>query len=122
MSKGKGMRGGGAPMPRMGGAGAQDLLASFQQKMAEAQETLATETLEVSVGGGAVTVVITGKQQLQAVKISPDAMSAGDVEMLQDLIVAAVNEAIDKSQELAAQRMSAITGGMGLGNLGGLLG
>jgi DNA-binding YbaB/EbfC family protein len=120
MSKGKGLRGG-APMPRMNPAG-QDLLQSFQQKMAEAQETLANETVEVSVGGGAVTVVMSGKQQVQSVKISPDAVSAGDIEMLQDLIVAAVNEAVEKSQQLAASRMGAITGGMGLGNLGGLLG
>ena len=122
MSKGKGMRGGGAPMPRMNPGAAQDLLQSFQQKMEEAQEALGNETVEVSVGGGAVSVVINGKQEIQAVKISADAMSAGDVEMLQDLIVAAMNEAITKSQELAAKRMGAVTGGMGLGNLGGLMG
>jgi hypothetical protein len=115
MSKGKGMRG--APMPRMRPANAQGALQALQQKMTEAQDALANETIQVSVGGGAVTVTVSGQQKVQAVKISQDAMMAGDVEMLQDLIVAAVNEAIDKSQELAAQRMSAITGGLGLPGL-----
>ena len=82
--------------PRMNPGNPQNLLQSFQQKMQETQDALANEVLEVSAGGGAVTVVITGQQKLQAIKISPDAMSAGDVEMLQDLIVAAVNEAIEK--------------------------
>ncbi|MBI5653541.1 MAG: YbaB/EbfC family nucleoid-associated protein [Chloroflexi bacterium] len=109
-------------MPRMNSGAAQDILQSFQQKMAETQESLATENVQVTVGGGAVLVVINGKQQIQSVKISADAMSAGDVEMLQDLIVAAMNEAIDKSQQLAATKMSSVTGGLGLGNLGGLLG
>ncbi|MBI5304466.1 MAG: YbaB/EbfC family nucleoid-associated protein [Chloroflexi bacterium] len=99
---------------------AQGMLQSFQQKMEETQAALANETLEITVGGGAVTVVVTGQQKIQAVKISPDAVAAGDIEMLQDLIVAAVNEAIEKSQELAASKVSALTGG--LGNLAGLLG
>ncbi len=115
MSKGKGGRG--MPMPRMNPGNAQNMLQSFQQKMLEAQEALASDTVEASSGGGAVTVVMNGKQQVQSLKISPDALSAGDAEMLQDMIIAAVNEAVDKSQELAAQRMSAVTGGLNLPGL-----
>jgi DNA-binding YbaB/EbfC family protein len=107
----------GAQMPRGNPGNAQNLLQSFQQRMQETQDALANETLEVSAGGGAVTVVITGQQKLQAIKISPDALSAGDVDMLQDLIVAAVNEAIEKSQQLAAGRMGELTGGLGLPNI-----
>ena len=116
MSKGKGMRG--APMPRMNSADSQNAFQSLQQKMLETQDALATEIVETSVGGGAVKVVITGQQKIQAIEISADAMTAGDKEMLQDLMVAAVNEAIAKSQELAATRLSALTGGL---NLPGLL-
>ncbi|MEW5718843.1 MAG: YbaB/EbfC family nucleoid-associated protein [Chloroflexota bacterium] len=104
-------------MPRMNPGSQQNLLQSFQQKMQEAQDALASETLEVSAGGGAVTVVITGQQKIQAIKISPDVLSAGDVEMLQDLVVVAVNEAIEKSQQLAAGRMGELTGGLGLPNI-----
>ncbi len=108
---------GGAPMPRMSPANAQGALQALQQKMLETQATLANENVEVSVGGGAVTVVISGQQKVQSIKISPEAVAAGDVEMLQDLIVSAVNAAIDKSQELAASKMSAVTGGLGLPGL-----
>ena len=104
-------------MPRMNPGNQQNLLQSFQQKMQETQDVLSSETLEVSAGGGAVTVVITGQQKLQAIKISPDVLSVGDVEMLQDLILAAVNEAIDKSQQLASSRMGELTGGLGLPNI-----
>lgn len=116
MSKGRGGPRGG-PMPRMNPAGAQNALQALQQKMLETQESLANETVEASAGGGAVTVVMTGQQKVQSVKISPDVFSGGDVEMLQDLIVAAINEATDKSQQLAASKMSAITGGLNLPGL-----
>lgn len=119
MSKGKGRGHSGAPMPRIASrpANPQSAFQALQQKMLETQESLANETVEVSVGGGAVTVVITGQQKVQSVKISPDAISAGDTEMLQDLILAAVNEAIDKSQQLAASRMGVLAGGLGLPGL-----
>jgi DNA-binding YbaB/EbfC family protein len=106
-------------MPRAVPSNPQNLLESLQQLMQATQEELASQTLEVSAGGGAVTVTITGNQRLQSVTISPDVINAGDVEMLQDLIVAAVNEAIEKSQQLAASRMSELTGGLGLPNLFG---
>ncbi len=116
MAKGK-SGGRGVPMPRLNSAGTQNMVQAFQQKMLEAQEALANDTVEVSVGGGAVTVIMTGKQELRSLKISPEALSAGDVEMLQDMILAAVNEAVGKSQERAAQRISAVTGGLNLPGL-----
>ncbi len=87
----------------------------LQAKMEKAQQELEHETLEVSSGGGAVTIVITGHQQIKSVKIAPEA--SGDVEMLQDLVLTAVNEAVKKSQELAASRLNAITAGMNIPGL-----
>ena len=84
----------------------------LQQRLARVQEELEQETVEVTAGGGAITVVVNGKQKLQSVKIDPAAVDPQDVGMLEDLVLAAVNEAMDKAQELAAQRMSAVTGGM----------
>ncbi len=117
MSKGKGMRG--MPMPRIASrpANAQNALQALQQRMAETQDALANEMIQVSAGGGAVTVMVNGQQKIESVRISPDVMTAGDVEMLQDLVVAAVNEAIEKSQQLASQKMGEITGGLGLPGL-----
>ena len=107
----------GMQMPRMGSGGAQNALQALQQKMLETQEALGNELVEVTAGGGAIKVVISGRQELKSISISPDVMNAGDVEMLQDLILAAVNEALAKSQELASQKMSAVTGGLGLPGL-----
>lgn len=90
-------------------------MAMFQQmqnKMLKMQEELAKETVEASAGGGAVTVTMTGQMKVQGVKIDPEVVDADDVEILQDLIVAAVNDAVAKSQDLQAKRLSAITGGM----------
>ncbi len=83
----------------------------LQQKMAKIQEELGNETVEASAGGGAVTVVATGHQKIQSIKISAEVVDPEDVEMLQDLILAAINEALDKSRELAANRLGALTGG-----------
>jgi len=82
----------------------------LQQELEKAQEELERSTVEASSGGGAVTVVVTGQQQVQSVKISPEA--AEDIEMLEDLVLTAVNEALRKSQELAASRLGKITGGL----------
>jgi len=87
----------------------------LQAKMEKAQQELEKETLEVSSGGGAITVVITGHQQIRSVKIAPEA--AGDVEMLQDLVLTAMNEAIKKSQEMAGSRLNALTAGMNIPGL-----
>ncbi len=92
----------------------------MQADMMKAQEALANETVEASAGGGMVTVTITGDLQVKDIVIAPDAIDPEDPELLQDMVLAAVNEAIRQAQELAATRMSGLTGGMDLGALGGL--
>jgi len=113
-----GMQGG------MGGMMAQ--IQKMQQDMAEAQEQLEHETVEVSVGGGALTIVITGHQRVQSIKVNPALIDTSEpdwVADLEDLLVAAVNQAIEQSQTMAAERMERITGGLGnMPGLGGLLG
>jgi DNA-binding YbaB/EbfC family protein len=89
----------------------------MQQRLIKAQEELEMESIEASVGGGVVTVVANGKQKLQSIKIDPVAVDPEDIGMLEDLIIAAVNEAMDKAQELASQRVGAITGGMNIPGL-----
>jgi DNA-binding YbaB/EbfC family protein len=90
----------------------------MQADMMKAQEALANETVEASAGGGMVTVTITGDLQVKDVKIDPEAIDPEDAELLQDMVLAAVNEAIRQAQELAATRMGGLTGGMDLGSLG----
>jgi DNA-binding YbaB/EbfC family protein len=89
----------------------------LQAKLAKAQAELAEAIIEGSAGGGAVKVTVNGQQQIQSVKISPEAIDPGDVEMLEDLVLAAVNEALTKSQELAAKRMGKLTGGLNIPGL-----
>ena len=89
----------------------------MQQRLAKVQQELEHETMEASAGGGTVTVVVNGKQQFQSIKIDPAAVDPQDVAMLEDLVLAAVNEAMDKAQQLAADRMGAITGGMNIPGL-----
>ncbi len=84
----------------------------LQARLMKAQEDLENETVEASAGGGAVTVVATGKQTVQSIVIDPAAVDPDDVELLQDMVLAAVNEALAKSQALAAERLGALTGGM----------
>jgi nucleoid-associated protein EbfC len=86
----------------------------MQVKMAQVQEELKNEVLEASAGGGMVKVSITGDLQVQSVTIDPGAVDPDDVDMLQDMVTAAVNEAIRSAQELGASRMADVTGGMGL--------
>jgi len=95
-------------------------LQQMQQKMAEAQEQLANETVEATAGGGMVTAVVSGDSELKELRIEPEAVDPDDVEMLQDLVVAAVNEALRSAQELANQRMNAVTAGMPMPNMPGL--
>lgn len=85
-----------------------------QAELARLQEELATRTVETSAGGGMVKVVVTGRQEVQAVIISPEVVDPGDVEMLQDLVLAAVNEGLRKAQEMVSQEMARVTGGLGL--------
>ena len=84
----------------------------LQAKLAKAQQELADMTTEVSSGGGAIKIVIDGQQKIRSVTISPEAINAEDTEMLEDLVMAAVNEAIQKSQEMAASHLSGLTGGL----------
>ena len=94
----------------------------MQEQLALAQDALASATVEGSAGGGAVTVTVSGAGELQAVKISPDVVDPDDVEMLEDLVTAAVSDGLRKAHDLATQQMGAVTGGLDLGSLGGLLG
>jgi len=84
----------------------------MQDKMSKVQAELESETVEATAGGGAVRVVASGTQKLVSVTIDPEA--ASDTEMLQDLVVAAVNEAMEKSKQLAASKMQAVASGLGL--------
>ncbi|MBQ7875732.1 MAG: YbaB/EbfC family nucleoid-associated protein [Clostridia bacterium] len=89
----------------------------MQEEMMKAQEELGEKTVEASVGGGVVTVVANGKKEIVEIKIKPEAVDPDDVEMLQDLIVSAVNEAMRKADDMAASSMSKITGGMNIPGL-----
>jgi DNA-binding YbaB/EbfC family protein len=93
----------------------------MQAEMMKAQEELKNEVVEASAGGGMVTVKISGDLELKELRIDPEAVDPEDVELLQDMVQAAVNEAIRSAQELAASKMGAATGGLGgPGGLGGL--
>jgi len=89
----------------------------MQERMARIQEELETKTIEATAGGGMVSVVVNGKFELVSLKIEKDVVNPDDVEMLQDLIIAAVNEGIRKAQEMAATEMSKITGGLSIPGL-----
>ena len=93
----------------------------MQAEMMKAQEELKNELVEASAGGGMVTVKVTGDLELREVTIDPEAVDPEDVEMLQDMVLAATNEALRSAQELAASKLNAATGGLGgAGGLGGL--
>ena len=89
----------------------------MQQKMGQMQQEMETQQVEATAGGGMVTAVVNGRQKLLSLKIDPQVVDADDVEMLQDLISAAVNEAILKSQEMMQAEMSKLTGGMNIPGL-----
>jgi len=90
----------------------------LQAKLAKAQQELGNITLEASSGGGAVTVTIDGQQNIQSVKISPEVVNPDDVELLEDLVLTAVREAITKSQEAATKSLGGLTGGLKIPGLG----
>ena len=93
----------------------------MQAEMMKAQESLKDEVVEASAGGGMVTVTVTGELEIKDLKIDKEAVDPEDVEMLQDMVLAAVNEALRSAQELAANKMQQATGGLGgPGGLGGL--
>ncbi len=95
-------------------AGMMKKVQKLQADMAKLQEELKSRTLEVSAGGGAVKVVISGEKQIQSIKIAPSAVDPEDVEMLEDLVAAAVNEALKKVDDMMAQEMGKLTGGLNL--------
>ena len=85
----------------------------MQEQMRVAQEELAKETVSASAGGGAVKATMTGGMEIVSIEIDPEVLDAEDVEMLQDMVLAAVNEAINSSQELANKKLGGVTGGLG---------
>jgi DNA-binding YbaB/EbfC family protein len=126
VAKGPRQRGGTpAKRPRQQGGmpNMQQMMAQvqqMQQDMEAAQEQLRHETVSASAGGGMVTVEVTGDLRVTSVKIDPEAVDPQDVDMLADMVTAAVNEALRAAQELAAGRLGATTGDLDLGGLGGL--
>ncbi len=108
-------------MVRMGG-GLGDIMKQaqkMQQELLRIQEELATKTVEASSGGGMVTVVVSGRLELMSIKIEKDVVDPTDIEMLQDLVLAAVNEGIAKAQEMTKDEMSKVTGGLPIPGLTG---
>jgi nucleoid-associated protein EbfC len=98
----------------------QEMLRQAQQlqaRLAQLQEELAGKTVEASAGGGMVTAVVNGRQEVVSVRIEKEVVSPGEVELLQDLVRGAVNEAIARSRRLAAEEMAKLTGGMNLPGL-----
>ena len=89
----------------------------IQAQIAKMQEELSSRMVEASAGGGMITVVANGKQEVVSIRIEPEVIDASDREMLQDLVVAAVNEALRKSQEMVSEEMKKITGGLNIPGL-----
>ena len=96
----------------MGMANLQRMAQQMQQEMARVQSELEAATVDGSAGGGVVKATVTGKQEIVSITIDPSAVDPGDVDMLQDLVVAAVNDALRASRELAEEKLSAVTGGL----------
>lgn len=108
------------PAQQRGGsnpAALQQQMLQLQEEMARSQEALKEEQVTATVGGGMVTAVATGQQELVSITIDPEVVDPEDVDMLQDMVLAAVNEALEMSRELAAERMSAYTAGLDLPGL-----
>jgi len=102
-------------MPNMG-----NLLKKAQQlqeKMAKLQEELSEKTVETSAGGGMVTVIATGKQEIASIKIDPEVVNQEDIEMLEDLVLAAVNDALFQAKQMVSEEMSKLTGGVNIPGL-----
>ncbi|MCI5836352.1 MAG: YbaB/EbfC family nucleoid-associated protein [Veillonellaceae bacterium] len=95
-------------------AGMMKKVKKMQEDMQRMQEELKSKTTEVSAGGGAIRLVMNGEKQIQELKIDPSVLEAGDAEMLEDLVTAAVNEAVRKIEDATAQEVNKLTGGMGL--------
>ncbi|HCB00781.1 MAG: YbaB/EbfC family nucleoid-associated protein [Anaerolineales bacterium] len=98
--------------PAMGGGGMMQQLQKLQQQMAEAQAKLAEETVSATAGGGAIKVTMTGDQKCKSVEISPEFLKDADAEMLQDMVLSAVNMALDESRALQEKLMGPLAGGL----------
>jgi nucleoid-associated protein EbfC len=108
MAKGFNRPGGGGA----GGGGMMQQIQRLQEQLAEAQAKLAEETVSATAGGGAIKVTMTGDQKCRSVEISADLLKDADAEMLQDLVLSAVNLALDQSRQLASERLGPLTGGL----------
>lgn len=99
--------------PQKGGQmGMMQQIQKLQEQLAQTQEQLAQETVTYSAGGGAIKVVMTGDQRCRSVEIDPQLLKDADIEMLQDLVLAAVNGALDASRALASERLGPLAGGL----------
>jgi len=103
--------------PKMSQGGMLQQVQSLQEDMLKAQEEIAATTVTATAGGGAVTAVVTGERRVQSLTIAPEVVDPEDLEMLQDLVVAAVNEGLEQVDRALAERMSAFTGGLGIPGL-----
>ncbi len=108
----------GGSMGLGGGPGMLRQLQALQERMLAEQEALGSETVTASAGGGAVKVVMTGHQKLTDIQIQPELLTPDGAEMLAELVMAAVNQAVEQSRQLAAQRLGSLTRGLGLPPLG----
>ncbi len=122
MSKKRRRTYGGAPRaPRQPRVNQQDVMQQIEQMQAQMQEALGDEKVTVTAGGGMIAVTMTGQQQLEDIIISPEVVDPNDIEMLQDLIIAAINEAIEKSRALAEEKSGTLVndllGSMGMGGM-----
>jgi len=117
LGKKKIRRMGGSGGSRKGKGGMLQQLQSVQEDMLKAQEEIATMVVTATAGGGAVTAVVTGERRVQSLTIEPEVVDPEDVEMLQDLVVAAVNEGLEQVDRATAERMAAITSGLGIPGL-----
>ncbi len=118
--KGKGFSlggGGGAGMPGGMKGGLAGQLQAMQEQMVQTQEALGEKTVEISSGGGMVQVEMTGHYNLVSITIDPEAVDPDDVDMLQDMILAAINEAVEAVKKMSEDEMSAFTGGMNIPGL-----
>jgi DNA-binding YbaB/EbfC family protein len=110
-------RKGGPAGGQKGPAGMLQQLQSLQEDMLEAQEEIAAMSVTTTVGGGAVTAIVTGERRVQSLAIVPEVVDPEDVEMLQDLVTAAVNEGLEQVDRITSERMAAFTGGLGIPGL-----
>lgn len=111
-------RGGGGGQRGRGAAAQGGQLAEAQAMLQRAQEELASRTVEGSAGGGAVRVTMNGEQKVQSIAIEPDVVDPEDVEMLEDLVLAAINDAAERAAEMQADSLGMLTGGLDLPGLG----